>query len=135
MQYRLEFDAANKILLIRLEGRLMDELYAEPQRAFWKYWATTDANAAIVDFSPVTAFAISPGFVHRLVDQEVDQKLVRDLNARPRVAVAPSDLKFGLSRMYQILGEGKHPNLKVVRTMDEALAELGVESPDFEPLE
>lgn len=133
--FEFAFDPVNKILLIRVQGRLTDERYAEPQQAFWKHWAATDGSAGIVDFSPVTEFALSTGFVRSLVDQEVDQKLVRNLNMRPRVVIAPTDLEFGLSRMYQNLGEGKHINFRVVRTMDEALAELGVESTHFEPLE
>ena len=133
--FEFAFDPVNKILLIRVQGRLTDELYAEPQRAFWKHWAATDASAGIVDFSPVTEFALSADFVRRLVDQELDQELVRNFNMRPRVVIAPTDLEFGLARMYQTLGEGKHTNFKVVRTMDEALAERGVESTHFEPLE
>jgi hypothetical protein len=37
MTFRFEFDLVNKILLTRIEGRLTDELFAEPLRAFWKY--------------------------------------------------------------------------------------------------
>jgi hypothetical protein len=37
--------------------------------------------------------------------------------------------------MFQIMGEHSRPLLKVVRTMDEALAALGVKSLHFEPLE
>jgi hypothetical protein len=37
--------------------------------------------------------------------------------------------------MFQITGEATRPLLKVVRTMDEALADLGVQPPHFEPLE
>jgi len=33
------------------------------------------------------------------------------------------------------VGESKRPLLEVVRTMDEALAALGIQSPHFEPLE
>jgi hypothetical protein len=38
-------------------------------------------------------------------------------------------------RMFQIVGESSRPLLHVVRTVDEALTALGVESPHFEPLE
>jgi hypothetical protein len=37
--------------------------------------------------------------------------------------------------MFQIAGETKRPLLKVVHTMDEASAVLGVPDPHFEPLE
>ena len=55
--------------------------------------------------------------------------------ARPRFIVASKALVFGLARMFQIMGEHSRPLLKVVRTMDEALAALGVQSLHFEPLE
>jgi len=42
---------------------------------------------------------------------------------------------FGLSRMFQTLGESTQPLLEVVRTMDEALAALGIPAARFEPLE
>ena len=131
MTFRFEFDPVNKILLTRIEGRLTDELFAEPLRAFWKYWAATDASASIVDFSSVAEFALSSSFIRGLANRQGGG----ELNARPRVIVAPADLVFGLSRMYQILGERKQPNVKVVRTLDAALVELGAESPHFEPLD
>jgi len=58
-----------------------------------------------------------------------------DAARRPRILVVSATAGYGLARMFQILGEPKRPLLKVVRTMDEALAALGVQSPHFEPLE
>jgi hypothetical protein len=46
---------------------------------------------------------------------------------RPRFVVAPQTHAFGLFRMFQITGEHTRPLLTVVHTMDEALAELGVQ--------
>ena len=37
-----------------------------------------------------------------------------------RIIIAPKEIVYGLARMYQILGEDIHPNLHVVRTMEEA---------------
>jgi hypothetical protein len=37
-------------------------------------------------------------------------------------------------RMFQILGEDTRPDLRIVRTMDEAHRLLGVESPEFSPV-
>jgi hypothetical protein len=44
-------------------------------------------------------------------------------------------IRFGLARMFQIVGEGAQPMLRVVRTVNDALAALGVHSSHFEPLE
>ena len=37
-----------------------------------------------------------------------------------RVLVAPTDVLFGMARMYDAAGEREHPNQVVVRTLDEA---------------
>jgi len=64
-----------------------------------------------------------------------EEPAVTDPAKRPRIVIAPTAVGFGLSRMFQIVGESKRPLLEVVRTMDEALAALGIQSPQFEPLE
>jgi hypothetical protein len=57
-----------------------------------------------------------------------------DTVGRLRIIVAPTTLQYGLARMFQLVGEAERPMI-VVHTMDEALAELGVQSPHFEPLQ
>jgi len=49
-----------------------------------------------------------------------------------KVFVSPMDVMFGVSRMFQEAGFGTRWNIRVVHTMDEALKEVGVESPEFE---
>jgi hypothetical protein len=58
-----------------------------------------------------------------------------DATRRPRIIVAPTEVGFGLARMFQIQGEVTRPLLEVMRTLDEALVRLGIPSPHFEPLE
>ena len=128
--FRFEFDPVNKILLARSEGRLTDELLAELYGAIRKYSTATDARAGILDLSSVNDLAVSSGFVRSLADQE---PAMPD-TTKPRIIVVPTTIGFGLARMFQILGESTRPLLTVVRTMDEALAALGVQSPHFEPL-
>jgi len=53
----------------------------------------------------------------------------------PHFIVMPNTTGYGLARMYQIVGELSQPLVHVVRTLDEALAVLGVQSPHFESLE
>ncbi len=130
--FRFEFDPVNKLLLFRYEGRLTDESLAESYRATRKYSTETDASAGIWDLSSVTEFAVSTEFIRQLANQE---PAMSDATRRPRVIVAPDAVGFGLSRMFQLIGEPTRPLLNVVRTLDEALAALGVQSPHFEPLE
>jgi hypothetical protein len=131
MGYRFEFDAVNKILLARLEGRFTDELVAEYYEAAREYSTATDASMAITDLSSVTEFAVSPEFIRQLAHQEPAM-----LDAtRPRIVVAPQTHVFRLLRMFQITGESKRPLLTDVHTLDEAFAALGIQSSHFEPLE
>jgi hypothetical protein len=129
MEFRFEFDPGNKVLLLRVEGRLTDELLAEAYRAIRKHSTATDARAGIVDFSSVTEVAISSAFLREIAKQE---PAIVDAT-RPRIIVAPTAVAFGLARMFQMLGESTRPLLEVVRTLDEALAALGIQSPGFEP--
>jgi hypothetical protein len=132
MGLRFEFDRVNQVLLARVEGQLTDELLAEAIGAIRKYSVATDARAGIFDFSFVSEVALSSAFVRQLAKQE---PAMVDAARRPRFIVAPPGVAFGLSRMFQMLGESTRPLLEVVHTMDEALAALGVQSPQFEPLE
>jgi hypothetical protein len=73
---------------------------------------------------------------------EVSSSAIRELAGRSpviptgylRVVVAPQDYIYGMVRMFQILGEGTRPDLRVVRMMDEAYRLLRVESPAFGPV-
>jgi hypothetical protein len=130
--FRFEFDSANKILLLRFEGRLMDESLAEIHRAARIHWAATGARAGIGDYSSVTEFPLSAELVRTLARQGAPMP---EPTENPHFIVMPSTTGYGLARMYQIVGELTQPLVSVVRTMDEALAALGVQSAHFEPLE
>jgi len=84
----------------------------------------------IWDLSCVTEFAVSNEFIRQLANQE---PAMADATSRPRIIVAPDTVGFGLSRMFQLMGESTRPLLNVVRTMGEALAELNIQSPHFQP--
>ena len=131
MGVRFEFDAENKILLGQFEGRLTDQSVVEIYQAIRKYSVATDARAGILDFSFVSEFAATSDAIRNLARQE---PAMPDAVNRPRVVVAPATHLFGIARMFQIVGQHKRPSLTVVRTLDEAFAVLGVQSPRFEPL-
>ncbi|MGO9865387.1 MAG: hypothetical protein ACLPLR_17405 [Terriglobales bacterium] len=132
MAYRFEFDPVNRILLVRIEGPLTEELATELYGAIRKYAVATDARAGIWDFSSVTEVALSAEFIRYLASQE---PAMPDATRHPRFMVAPTAVAFGLSRMFQILGGATRPLLKVVHSVDQALVELGVQSPQFKSLE
>jgi hypothetical protein len=134
MGYRFEFafDSTNKILLARFEGQLTNEAAAKYHDALGRNWRATGALAGIWDLSAASDFAISSDFVRSLAARK---PITPGLINHPRFIVAPVTAAYGLMRMFQISGELSRPLLHVVRTVDEALAGLGVKSARFEPLD
>jgi hypothetical protein len=131
MSYGFQFDPENKILLLRFEGRLTDKWMTELYWAVRKYSAATDAHAGIWDISAVTEFAVSPEFIRELAGRE---PAMRDATRRPRFLVAPAMVGLAVSRLYEIAVNDRNPLLKIVLSVDEAFAALGVQSPRFEPM-
>jgi hypothetical protein len=132
MTYQFAFDPANKILLLRIEERLTDTL---ARALYWevrKQSIATDASAGIYDLSAVTEFAVSPEFIRDLVSRD---PAMPNATRRPRCLVAPATLGIAMSRLCEIAVELTNPLLKIVLSLDEAFAALGVQSPHFEPLE
>jgi hypothetical protein len=129
--FRFEFDPVNKVLLARLEGRLTEASVLEFYKAIQRYANATDASTSIWDCSSVTEFALSADFIRDLARLESPMPN----RTRPSFSVIPQTVGFGIGRMYALWAEHRDPLLQVVRTMDEALAELGIQSPHFEPLE
>jgi len=129
MGFALSFDARNKVLRIAFEGRLTDADLAGGYEAARSYVATHPECASIVDYSGVTSNELSLKAVTNLVNSP---------RAMPRgflrINVAPKDGIYGMARMFQLLSEQGRPELRVVRTMEEACALLGVASLEFSPM-
>jgi hypothetical protein len=132
MEFRFEIDRGNKILLVRVEGRLTDELLAEIYQRVRTHTRAIDIRAGIVDFSSVSDWALSSSFLRELAKQE---PAMADSAQRRLILVAPAAVGFGLARMFQMLGESTRPLLEVVRTLEDAVAALVAESAQFEPFE
>jgi len=132
MTYQFEFDPQNKIMLLRIEGLLTDKL---ARALYWevrKYSTATDASAGIYDLSAVTEFEVSPELIRDLVYRD---PAMPDATRRPRCLVAPAMVGLAISRLCEIAVEPRNPLLKIVLSLDEAFAALGVQSSHFEPLE
>lgn len=99
--------------------------------ALREYAIATNPYAAISDFSAVSQVEVSPAFIQQLA---LEEPAVPQASERGRVAVIADDVGFEMARMFQRLGESTRPLHLVVRTLDEALEALGVESPRFEIL-
>jgi hypothetical protein len=131
MGFRFEFDAENKILLGRFEGRLTEEMAVEFCRVFEEYVVASGASTYICDLSSVIEFAVGSNFLRGLALRE---PVMRNPTL-PRFLVAPTTAGYGLMRMFQLVSEPARPLLHVVRTVDEAIVALGIQSPHFEPYE
>jgi hypothetical protein len=130
MGLHFEFDRANRILLLKVEGCLTEEVMTDAQLAIRNHSTATDSRVGIFDFSGVTAFDVSTPFIRTLATQGLSISA-----SRRGIIVVPSTHGFGLARMFQLLGDQARPRLQVVRTMDEALSILRISSPQFEPLD
>jgi hypothetical protein len=129
MGFRMEFDAKHNILRLTLEGQVSDASLMDAYAAAAEYVSCHGPCSAIADISEVAKFEVSGNGV---------RELARRSPAIPaghmRVVVAPLDSMYGMVRMFQILTELTRPDLRVVRTMDEAYRLLRVESPEFGPV-
>ena len=128
MKYQFSFNSENRILLLRVEGRLTDALLSELYWGIRKYCAATNANAGVWDFSPVTECAVSPELIRGLSTREPAMDATR-----PRFIVAPATFGQAPSRLFEIAVNPQSPLLKFVLSCDEAFAALGLRSPQFEP--
>lgn len=130
MPFHFEFDPVNEILQGRFDGLVTDESLREYYQLARKHGNRLQPRGGITDFSALTAFEVSAETLRQLAH------LASALPdpTRPWVLVAPSNHVFGLSRMFQAVAEATRPSLRVVRTLEEAYALLGVQAPHFEPL-
>jgi hypothetical protein len=132
MTYQFELDPDHKILLLRFQGRLTDAMMSELYWLIRQHSTATDAQAGIWDCSAVTDFGVSPEFIRQLVDRG---PAMPDPTRRPRFFVAPPSIGLSITHLFEIAAEHSNPLLKIVWSLDEALAALGVPSPNFKPLE
>lgn len=131
MPVHFEFDSANQILLARVVGPVNDTAVPKIHEAARKLSLEKNPRAGIVDLSGITSLNISTGILEVLAKWEPAMAPM----SRPRFVVAPADHVFGLTRIFQTIDGRARPQFHVVRTVEEVYRALGVESPQFEPLE
>jgi len=126
MGYFFEFDAANDVLRCSWEGRVTDDLLLEFYSAVRRVVVLHPSRRGIVDFSGITAFEVSADALKRLAVLPTHFEIGSTL-----LIVAPQDVVYGLSRLFSAHSEHTRPNLRVIRTMDEAFSLLGITSAQF----
>jgi len=127
MEFSFEFAHAENILRLTLNGEMNDQAVLELWTEGLPIAQSYSSFRLIVDTAAVTRFAVTPRAVNTLAKRHSPELPMR-------VIVAPSDLLYGTSRMFQTLTESTRKNVHIVRTMQEAYKVLGVESPNFVPI-
>ena len=127
----IEYDSSFKIARGTFYGVLDDELLLASYLRIGKIARAHKPDMAILDFSQVDSFLVSVAAISRLA-------LSRPNIAEhyPRCIVAPGDVSYGMSRMFQALSEDKRKIFHVVRSMAEAYEVLGIiAEPDFQQVD
>lgn len=125
----LSVDEAHRVLYIRFEGIVTDEVLLCRYEQVREWVAVHGHCSSISDFSDVTSFDVTSVGVRQLA---ACAPLVPDEFLR--VVVAPQDEAFGMTRMFGIVGSETRNRVDVVRTVADANQVIGVESLDFHPI-
>jgi len=123
--YEFKFDPISKTALCRFDGEVTDDEFRNFYVHAGEFVADKDPLAGVVDFSAVTLFDVSPQTILGLAKQPP----AMPNPDRPRVMVAPAPVAFAMMRMFEIVGGRTRPHFRVVRTLPEAWAYLGVAEP------
>ena len=130
MPHHFEFDFAHRILLTFLEGEIQGPELETIDQDMRARIVRVQPAAGISDLSGVTNFNV-PGEILRAAALHPPPFPPET----PRFIVAPTDVLYGMSRMYELVADRLHGMLQVVRTREEALSALGISNPKFEPID
>jgi hypothetical protein len=132
MGFAFEFDPIYQVLRSTFSGTVDDEDLLNHSRLGSLLVGALDPQFAIIDLSGSDVFEATIAGVRALAKLPPAMPKID----RPRVIIAPTDLMFGMARVFEIEGEVTRPNLHVVRSPREAWAILGVdmEKAQFAPI-
>jgi len=129
--YSFDFDRTNRILRFCLKGRITDELMRNFYDGMREPAHRTQPDAGVLDTCTVISFEVSSQLIRELA---AASPIIPNPNF-PRVVIAPSPHVYGMMRMFERQADATRPNFHVVRADSEAWAILGVQNPQFEPLD
>ncbi len=127
--FHFEYDPVHELFVVRMHGQVTDDVFKASYAATPRYTAGRRIRAALMDLSGVESYDVSSTAM-----RDVSRLPPLFPDPTPRWVVAPQDYVFGMARMFQLLSPSGRDMLHVVRTMDEALEALDIESPQFERL-
>ena len=130
MPHHFEFDFEHKILLTVMEGEIQGLEISTIDQDMRARIVRMLPAAGITDLSGVTNFNV-PGKIMRSAALQPSPFPLEI----PRFIVAPTDVLYGMARMYELVADRPHGKLQVVRNREEALSALGVSNPKFDPID
>ncbi len=129
MPHHFEFDHAQRVLLVVVEGEINDAEIMAIDEEMREQIARMQPAAGISDLSGVSAFSVSAQVMRSVALQDAPYP-----QETPRFIVAPTDVLYGMSRMYELVADRPRGMLQVVRNREEAFAQLGASNLKFEVL-
>lgn len=121
----LSVDDTRGLIYIHYEGVVTDEVLLQRDQQVLEWNASHGYHASITDFSEIAGLNISASAIRKLAERP---PLSNSELPRVAVIVASDDFVFGMSRMFEMMGVGRSDRIHVVRTLEEAYAQLGVDS-------
>jgi len=131
MPYTFDFDWRNRIVRVRLHGRVTDSELREIYREGFRINFKSQPAAGLMDVSEITSVEVSAATVRELAKASP----ITLQESLPRVIIAPSAKAYALARLFERLSKATRPNLHVVRTEEEAFGIIGAKEPKFDPLD
>ena len=121
MPVNILVDRKRKLVVTTYSGEVADSDVVRQISEIARHAPYDSEYRAITDFSDVTQFNISTEQIKAVADSK------SPLESAKRVMVAPSDVAYGTSRMFQTLSSRTRPNITVVRSLADAYAALGMD--------
>lgn len=123
MSVSVKIQPTTKLVITRFSGKVTDRDVQRQVELIAASGPYDSSYRAITDFTHVEDFDVTSSMMRSVAAQP------SPLAEATRVMVAPKDVEFGMSRMFQTLSHRTRPNITVVRTMAEAYKILSI-SPD-----
>ena len=118
MGWKYEIDTVRRAIFSIHEGVVNDEDLLERQRIVAADPDFDPSLSQLADFSGATEILVSSEGVRALAEANLYSPESK------RAFVAPSDLQYGIARMFQILRDDRPETIQIFRTREEAVAWL-----------
>jgi len=130
MPYHFEFDSEQRILLLAYEGDIRGREIEAANQKMAEHVVRLKPVGGLADLTAIRTFNVTAEDMRRVALQPSPYP-----PETPRFIIAPTDHLFGMARMYEIIADRPPEKLKVVRSWQAALAELGVKELNLKRIE